>query len=280
MTSHPISGYTRVYAHFAYPSEHVRTPGVFNAYFRRRGIDAVCIPVKVAPAGLAAAVAMCRSWENLAGIGVTMPHKETIAGLLDERTEGVRRAGASNVIKRLPDGRLLGGQLDGYGFVHGLKTNGFDPAGSRALLLGAGGSARAVAMELALNGIAALRIANRSRDRAEALAADVRREFPELAVSVADASTVQDATLIVNTTSVGMKPDDPLPVDLSGLTPQVTVADIIMKPEVTPLLEAARERGCAIHPGLQMLVGQLDVTAEWLDLAPAREAVGDMAVAR
>ncbi|MEW2521440.1 shikimate dehydrogenase family protein [Actinacidiphila alni] len=275
MTSHPITGHTRVYAHFADPVAHVRTPEVMNRFFRQRGIDAVVVPYQVGVEDLPQAVAAARSWKNLAGIGVTMPHKEHIAGLLDDLTEDAVRAGASNVIRRLPDGRLLGGQYDGPGLVAGLLAHGVRLEGARVLLLGAGGSARAVAMALAAVGVSRLDIRNRTTARAVELAERVSGVHPAVRCEVREENTVAGVDVLVNTTSVGMRGTDPLPVDLTALTAATAVSDIIMKPTRTRLLDHAQRAGCPVVPGIHMLLNQLGPTADFLGLTPTLEPSGE-----
>ncbi|MET9222197.1 shikimate dehydrogenase [Streptomyces sp. NPDC003300] len=275
MKSHPITGHTRIYAHFADPVAHVRTPEVMNRFFRQRGIDAAVVPYQVGVEDLAQAVAAARAWKNLAGIGVTMPHKEHIAGLLDDLTEDAVRAGASNVIRRLPDGRLLGGQYDGPGLVAGLRAHGVRLEGARVLLLGAGGSARAVAMALAAAGVSHLAVRNRTTARAVALAEQVGRHYPAVRCEVRERDSAADVDVLVNTTSVGMHAADPLPVDLAALSPATAVSDIIMKPARTRLLDHARRAGCTVVPGVHMLLHQLGPTADFLGLEPTLEPSGE-----
>jgi shikimate dehydrogenase len=263
-----ITGHTRIYAHLAHPTAHVRTPQTFNRGFTKRGLDAVAVSIDVTPEDLPELMRGLRCWRNLAGIGVTMPHKETIAAHVDV-VEGLGAAiGAVNLIRREADGSLTGCNTDGAGFIAGMRENGYEPAGRHTLLAGVGGAGRAIAFHLAEAGVASLRISNRTFARAEALAREVARVFPAVPVSAAPPDPA-GCDLVVNSTPLGMHPGDPLPVDADRLEPGAVVADIIMAPPVTALMEAAAARGCHVHPGLPMLTTQLGAVVEFLHLEEA-----------
>ena len=181
-----ITGATRVHLILGDPIHQLRAPGYFNRAFAELGVDAVAVPVRVPRDGLADTFAAVRRGENLIGCGLTVPHKECI-DLLDSLGEQAKLVGAANTVRRDPDGSLFGEMIDGSGFVAGLRQAGYEPSGRRTLLVGAGGTARAVAFALASEGVAALQIFNRSRLRADALATDVGAAFPEVEISVGDA---------------------------------------------------------------------------------------------
>jgi shikimate dehydrogenase len=260
-----ISGKTKVYALIADPISHVRAPQVLNAAFARDGIDAVVVPVHVAPQRLPAAVEMFRNWQNLVGVGVTIPHKEAMSELVDELTAAAVRCGATNVIRRTADGRLCGTQLDGPGFVGSLLEAGIEPRGQRVLLLGAGGTAKAIGYAMAERAVVRIEVVNRTAERARALATVLGKAFPDVEVVAATMPTAS-ADLVVNATSLGMSAGDPLPVDPARLKPPMVVADVVMSPPVTPLLAAAAERGCVTHAGRLMLDAQVRQTLEFLGL--------------
>lgn len=259
-----ITGKTRIYAHVGFPIGHVRTPALYNALLDERGIDLVVVPFEVDPEDLASAVPGFRAWRSLAGVGVTIPHKETMIHLVDELTPMAKLCGATNVIRRDPDGRLIGGQFDGTGLVQSLLTAGHMVAGARVLISGAGGTARPVAFALAEAGVGRLEVANRTRAKAEAVVAEVRAAFSDCDAVVNEGAVEFD--LVVNTTSLGMKPDDALPVDPVVLRPGTVVADAVMAPPETALLKQAVERGCTPHPGILMLRAQFEITLEFLGL--------------
>lgn len=261
-----ITGRSLVYALVADPVEHVRTPELYNELFRRRGLDVVVVPVHVAPGELAEAVTFFRSWRNLVGVGVTIPHKESMPGLVDELTPEATRCAASNVVRRDDDGRLVGTQMDGPGFGWSLSGAGHEVAGGRVLIAGAGGTARAIAFELADRGVRHLHLTNRTIRRAQDLAEDVRQAFPALTVE-ADARPSGEFDLIVNATSLGMREEDPLPIDRELLRPGTVVADVVMRPRETRLLSEAARRGCPTHHGIRMLEAQFEATVDFLRLA-------------
>jgi shikimate dehydrogenase len=263
-----ITGATRVYLHLAHPSAHARTPQVMNAEFARRGVDAVAVSADVAPADLGGFARGLHGWRNLAGLSVTMPHKEALAAHVDALIGAAALIGAVNVVRRESDGRLVGANTDGQGFVIGLREAGHELAGRHVLLAGAGGAGRAVAFAVAGASAAGLTIANRTARRAERLARDIAASYP--AVTVAVAAWVPDPAghdIVINATSLGMQPGDPLPVAVSRLAPGTLVCDVVTRPARTRLLDEAAARGCVPHPGLPMLAGQVDLILDFLGLS-------------
>lgn len=260
-----ITGRTKVFAILADPIGHVQTPQGLNALARARGFDGIMIPLHVPAAGLSAAIAGLRATENLGGFIVTVPHKTAIVPLLDALSEAARCVGAVNAVRRERDGRLRGEILDGVGFVAGLRAAGHEPRGRSAFIAGAGGAASAIAFALAEAGVSRLTLFNRTCERAESLLARLRPLFPAvpLALGTGDAC---GHDIVVNATSQGLRPDDALPVDVASLTPDQLVAEIIMQPEVTPLMAAAAARGCRTHPGHPMLRCQLELMADWMGM--------------
>lgn len=259
-----ITGKTRIYAHIGFPIDHTRTAALYNGLLDERGIDVAVVPFEVEPGTLSSTLPAFRAWRNLAGVGVTIPHKESMLGLVDELTDMAKLCGATNVIRRELDGRLVGGQFDGIGLVRSLISAGHQVAGARALLSGAGGTARPVAFALAEAGVSRLEIANRTRGKAEGIAAEVRAAYPSTQVVLHTSGDEFD--LVVNATSLGMRPDDALPVDPAVVRPGVVVADAVMAPPQTALLKLAVERGAIPHAGILMLRAQFEVTLEFLGL--------------
>ncbi|WP_376100977.1 shikimate dehydrogenase family protein (plasmid) [Roseomonas sp. CCTCC AB2023176] len=257
---------TRVAVHLAHPADHVRTPGLFNTRCAERGVDAVLVPWDVMPAHLAASVSALRQVRNLAGVVVTMPHKRSVASLCDELHGDASALGACNVARKLPDGRLVGSMHDGSGFVAGLRRRGHDPRGRRALLVGAGGAASAVALALVAAGVARLGISNRTASVAAALVDRIRGAHPAADVAVVP-PRAQGYDLVVNGTPLGMHANDPLPLDLAGLWPDTVVAEMIMQPDVTLLLHEAERLGAVAHRGVHMITEQIDLIIDAL-LAP------------
>lgn len=258
-----ITGHTRLFGILADPIAHVRTPQALNAHFAAIGFDGVLTPMQVRSTDLAQVVDAMRRVKSFGGFIVTVPHKTAIAALVDDMPNAARAIGALNCVRREPDGRLVGAMLDGVGFVEGLRSRRHDPKGKSVYLAGAGGAANAIAFALAEAGISGLSIANRTRARSDDLAARLKALFPALPVDTAP-PTPAGHDIVVNATSLGLKPGDALPLDVDALTPDQLVAEIIMQPEVTPLLAAAQRKGCVTHAGQHMLTAQIAAMAAHL----------------
>lgn len=256
-----ITGTTRLCFILGRPIAHTLSPTMHNAAFAALALPYVYLPWAVPPEGLGAATAAFRAMENFAGANVTVPHKEAIRVHLDALSPEAEGIGAVNtVIPR--DGRLLGHNTDGVGFIASLREGGTDPRGARVLLLGAGGGAKGVSYALAAEGTAEITVANRSPERAEALVGALAARFrrcqflalPLQAPGVAEA--VKSADVLINATAVGLAPGETLPLDLGGLRSTTLVCDLIYRPLETAFLEAARGKGCRVLNGLGMLLHQ------------------------
>jgi shikimate dehydrogenase len=260
-----ITGTTRLYAIIGDPVAHVRTPMAFNDYFAARNIDAVCLPVHIGRNDLPRGWAGLQSIVNLDGFIVTAPHKAESARLCDRLEGDGVHTKVVNAVRREPDGSFSGTLLDGRGFVSGLIKQGHQISGRRIYMAGAGGAGTALAYALADAGAGALTIHNRTRSKAEKLVADVGEAYPaiEVRVGTADASRHD---IVVNATSLGLQPDDGHSFNLASADPSALVAEVVMKPDMTPLLIAAERRGHAIHFGIHMLNSQLDLMMQFLGL--------------
>lgn len=251
-----ISGKTRIMFILADPVAHIRGSVVLTRELRAMGHDIAISPLQVKPADLAQTIAAIRNFHNVAGFGVTIPHKIAVAGLIDELLPQAKLVGSVNFVRRDPDGRLIGDNLDGIGFVDGAEQSGITFKGKRVLQLGAGGAGRSIAFSIAASGARALGIANRTVEKAADLARAVKAAYPACDIFPAPGNaTGFDA--VVNTTAIGMKPDDPLPVDIDSLDGAMSVSEIIMSPETTPLLHAAQAKGCKVSFGKTMLENQV-----------------------
>lgn len=249
----------RLYGLIGYPITFVRSPGILNAHLAEHGLPGRMIPFGVRPEALEPALAGLRHVENLAGFFVTMPFKESILPLLDDASETARIAGAVNIVRRTPDGKLFGHQLDGAGFVGAMKAAGVSIAGASAHVAGAGGVSAGICCALAEAGIGRIAIANRDRERAEKLADRLRIAFPNTMLAVTDAAPGEEIDIVVNATSLGLSAGDPLPVDLSATRPGIFVGDVVNVPHMTPLLEMAEARGCRTQHGKAMFGPQIEL---------------------
>jgi len=258
-----ITGKTKIMFILGDPVAHIRGTALFNEHFARNGIDAASSPLQVAPADLGTIVGAIRKLRNVAGFGVTLPHKIEVLRHLDATTERAAQVGAVNFVRRSADGQLTGDNVDGIGFVAGLARNGIAVKGQRVQQIGAGGAGRAIAFALAEAGAGEILLANRSLEKVRLLAEAVQAAFPHCRCAAGPADVAR-ADLVANTTSVGMHDGDPLPVDIASLPASAAVADVIMAPETTPLLEEALRRGCRIMRGKEMMTDQLRLATAFL----------------
>jgi shikimate dehydrogenase len=256
-----ITGETRLFVIVGHPVAQVKAPMAFNPLFRAAGRDAVMVPIDVAPDALATAVAGLKAISNLDGIVVTVPHKVPMAGLVDAVLPTGRMVGAINAARRERDGRWTGDMFDGRGSVHGLRAAGIDVKGRNVLLVGAGGAGSAVAFAYADAGVARLTICDVDAGKAARVVAGVRQSFPAVRAETGPPVPQVGHDTVVNATPLGMSAADPFPVDPAAIDPSLLVVDVIMKPDVTPLLQAARAKGCRIVPGRHMLDGQVAAVA-------------------
>ncbi|HSC98354.1 MAG TPA: shikimate dehydrogenase [Casimicrobiaceae bacterium] len=263
-----ISGMTTIIAHLGYPTEAFKAPMIYNPWFESRGIDAVVVPIGVKPEDYPTALRLIFKFTNVRGALVTMPHKVTTAGLVDEVSLTAKVAGACNAILPRPDGTLLGEQFDGAGFVHGLRRKGLRLQGARVLVSGNGGVGSAIAASLAGAGVAQMALYDRNDASSQALAARLREHYPELVVSTGS-NDPDGFDLIVNGTPLGMRPDDPLPFDVGRIGPRTFVGEVVMKQTITPLLAAAQAKGCAIQVGTDMLFEMIPEYLEFFGFGTA-----------
>ena len=263
-----IRGTTQLVAHFGYPIAPVKSPMIYNPYFEHKAIDAAVVPIGVPPEDYPATLKTMFRATNMLGAIVTMPHKRSTVGLLDDCSPRVRIAGACNAIVRRSDGTLFGDLFDGLGFVRALVRNGVQVTGARCLVIGAGGAGSAIAAALATAAAGAIAIFDVVLQHSDALIARLREHHPEVA-SIAGSNDPSSFDLVINASPLGMAPRDPVPVDLSRLPATAFVAEVVMTPEVTPLLAAARARGCRTQPGIDMLFEQIPLYLEFFGLGRA-----------
>lgn len=263
-----LTGHARLAGILGWPVSHSRSPRLHGHWLARHGVDGAYVPLPVHPEHFAGAV---RALADLGfrGANVTIPHKVAAFEVCDTVDATARRAGAVNTLV-FRDGRIEGSNTDGYGFLESVREQapGWRAEAGPAVLLGAGGGARAIAAALLDAGCPRLTLANRSTARAEALARDLGG-----AIEVATAPPLADAALLVNATSLGMQGHPPLEIDLAPLPAGAVVADIVYVPLETPLLAAARARGLRGVDGLGMLLHQARPGFEaWFGVAPTVDA--------
>lgn len=264
-----LTGHARLAGVFGWPVAHSRSPRLHGFWLERHGIDGAYLPLAVRPERFADAVRALRD-TGFRGANVTIPHKEAAFAVCDRVDASAHRAGAVNTLVFGADGAIAGSNTDGFGFLENIRATlpGWQAAAGPAVVLGAGGSARAIAAALLDAGCPRVTLVNRTPARAEALARALGG-----AVAVADRPPLAEAALLVNTTSLGMQGQPPLALDLAPLPARAVVADIVYVPLETPLLAQARARGLAAVPGLGMLLHQARPGFEaWFGVAPAVDA--------
>jgi len=252
----PLNGATRLYGVLGHPVTHSLSPALHNAAFAAAGINAIYVPFPVAPERLSEAVAGLVA-AGVGGFNLTVPHKERILPLLHSLEPEAKRIGAVNTV-RIDQGRLTGTNTDGVGLLNSLRDDlNMDPGGMHVLILGAGGAARACAFALLGAGASRLSLANRTRERAQSLVADLIGHYPAARIEVVpwDALEGLAPDLLVQTTTVGMG-DGRSPVTLAPLVVREAVVDIIYHPQQTPLLEQAANLGVRYTNGIGMLLHQ------------------------
>lgn len=247
-----ISGTTTLIPHLGFPTTTFQSSLICNPWFAKRGIDAAVVPLGVRAADFAELFPTLFRLSNVGGALVTMPHKVGVLSLVDEVSPAAAIAGAANAVLRRDDGRLVAEQFDGAGFLRGMLRRGFDPAGRRGLVLGSGGVGSAIVAALAQHGVGELEIFDQADGASEALARRVRAHYPDVSVLVGG-SDPEGFDFVVNATPLGMAEGDPLPLDVTRLRPGTFVGDVILGTDLTPLLQAARERGCEVQFGSDML---------------------------
>jgi shikimate dehydrogenase len=231
-----------------------------NTAFTYHQLDALYLPFAVHPAQLEIAVKAISAL-HLCGVNVTIPHKQAVMAWVDDISPEARLIGAVNTI-HLRDDRLYGYNTDGTGFLRALEEAGRGVRGQSVMLLGAGGAARAIAVQLCLSGIRRLFLANRTQARAVELASFLKQNTPCDDISVVAmggsslAAHLPDTDIVVNATSIGMHPHDPMLLPSTAFNPQHLVCDIVYRPLHTPLLQAARRQGARTIDGLGMLLHQ------------------------
>lgn len=253
-----LSGSARLAGVIGWPVSHSRSPRLHGHWLARHGLDGAYVPLAVAPENLEIALRGLGAL-GFAGANVTVPHKEAACALVDDLDPLARRIGAVNTLVVGADGRLSGRNTDAHGFMANLRAGAPDWRGDApAVVLGAGGAARAVVVGLLDAGVPEVRLTNRTQGRAETMAAELAGDAGT--ITVIDWSRRGDALdgagLVVNTTTLGMAGQAALDLDLAPLPLQAVVTDIVYTPLETPLLANGRARGHTVVDGLGMLLHQ------------------------
>ena len=273
-----INGQTRIVGVIGDPVQHSRSPQMHNAAIVERKLDYVYVPFHVRSGELREAIEGFKAL-NVLGVNVTIPHKQTVMPILDDVSHEATLIGAANTLI-FCDGRVSGDNTDAQGFLRAMTEEGIDiPVGGSAVVLGAGGAARAVVVALALSGLGLITVANRTGWKAIQFEKNLAT-ISETEISAVDLasnqlnSAIRSADLLVNTTSVGMQETDQLLIDPDSLNPGTIVYEIVYSPPETPLLRVAREKGCQTIGGIGMLVHQGAIAFEkWIGIVPNVETM-------
>ena len=261
-----ITGHTRLLALFGSPVKHSGSPAMYNYSFEKLGLDYVYIAIDVGREGLKEAVSAARIF-NMHGFNLTMPCKNDIISYIDELSPAARLIGAVNTVVN-ENGRLVGYNTDGAGFVKNLEAHKITVKNKKIVVAGAGGAATAIIVQLALDGADEIYIFNKKSESFKRMLETIKRikvEVPDVVINIYDildevkfTSTIKQADIFVNATVAGMKPLDNESVikDISALRKSLAVADVVYNPIETKLLREAREAGCTCIDGKGMLLWQ------------------------
>ena len=263
-----IDGNTKLIAHLGYPTESFKAPMIYNPYFARHGINAIVVPMGSKPEDFPEFFKLVFRLSNIHGALITMPHKVTTMALLDDASVSVKVAGACNAVRIEPDGKLVGDMFDGECFVRGVLRKGRKLANARVLVSGNGGVGSAIAASFAKAGVAEIALFDAFAPAMNGLAERLSAGYPNLKVALGS-NDPAGYDVVVNATPLGMKPNDPLPMDVTRIAPSTFVGEVVMKSEITPFLAAARERGCQYQIGTDMLFEQIPAYLEFFGFRAA-----------
>lgn len=256
-----VSGRTRVFGIVGDPIEQVRSPEMFTAEFRRRGRDAVLVPIHVRPGDFDACVSALLKVANLDGLIFTIPYKARALPLADSLGPNAQIVGAINALARTGSG-WKADIFDGMGCVEALRRHGVSFANKRVMLLGAGGAGSAIGVAVAFERPKSVRIYDPDPARAEALMAKVKRVDAQVEVAI-DAPTIAGIDVLLNASPVGMLDDARMPLEVERLPRDLVVFDAIVTPERTSLLALAEACGCTTIRGREMMRGQIDAMVDF-----------------
>ena len=251
-----IDGNTELIAHIGYPTHSFKSPLIYNPYFEKQGINALVVPMGCQAEHYPTLLKSVFKLTNIRGALITMPHKVSTVGLLDEVTPTVKVAGACNAVKLDAQGRLVGDMFDGVGFVRGVLSKGLVLTGKRVLVVGTGGVGSAIAASLAAEKIATISLFDVNTASCEGLAQRLKNIYPQIQVDTGS-NDPDGHDLVVNATPMGMNEGDPLPMDVSRIAPETFVGEVVMRTEMTAFLQSAKSRGCQVQVGSDMLFEQI-----------------------
>jgi shikimate dehydrogenase len=260
-----INGHTGLIAHIGYPTHSFKAPMIYNPWFDKAGVNARVVPMGCKPEDYPAFLKLVFRLSNIRGALITMPHKVTTIGLLDEVFPTAAIAGACNAVRLSPNGQLQGDMFDGEGFVRGVLRKGVTLQGTSVLVVGCGGVGSAIAASLAAAGVARLALFDVNAASARGLGERLIKHYPALQVQTGS-NDPAGFDVVVNATPMGMIEGDPMPMDMSRVAASTFVGEVVMKAEMTAFLKAAQARGCRFQVGTDMLFEQIPAYLEFFGL--------------
>ncbi len=263
-----LNGDTRLITHLGYPTTTFKSSMIYNPWFAKHGINAAVVPLGVRTENFGDAFPEICRFTNFHGALITMPHKVSVIAFLDDVSTAVKVAGSCNAVRRDHQGRLIGDMFDGAGFVRGVSRRGRSLGGRRVLVVGSGGVGSAIAASSAAAGAAEIAVYDVNAPAMNTLAERLAQNYPHLKVSLGS-NDPSGFDVVVNATPLGMKGGDPMPLDVSRLTPSTYVGEVVMKQETTAFLAAARARGCETQIGIDMLFEQIPAYLEFFGFPSA-----------
>ena len=260
-----INGHTELIAHIGFPTHSFKAPMIYNPWFDKAGVNARVMPMGCQAEDFPAFLKAVFTLTNIRGALITMPHKVTTMGLLDDVLPNAAVAGACNAVRLGPDGQLQGDMFDGEGFVRGVLRKGVVLARARALVVGCGGVGSAIAASLAAAGVAQLDLFDVNTESSEGLAERLKKHYPTLKVQTGS-NDPTGCDVVVNATPLGMNVGDPMPMDMSRVASSTFVGEVVMTTPMTAFLQAAQARGCRFQVGTDMLFEQIPAYLEFFGL--------------
>jgi shikimate dehydrogenase len=263
-----IDGRTGIIAHIGYPTESFKSSMIYNPFFEQRKINASVVPMGCKSEDYAAFLKLVFRLSNVHGALITMPHKVTTLALVDEASVSARIAGACNAVRLDQRGVMIGDMFDGEGFVRGVRGKGRTVKGASAFVAGSGGVGSAIAASLAKAGASRLGLYDAFPQAMNGLSERLKAHYPNLEVVMGTADPA-GYDIVVNATPLGMKTDDPLPMNVERISRSAFVGEVVMKEEITPFLAAVKARGCDYQVGTDMLFEQIPAYLEFFGFGTA-----------
>ena len=256
-----LSGKSQIIAHVGYPTTTFKAPMIYNPWFAHHGHDACVVPMGVPAEDFATGFPAIMRFTNCIGALITMPHKIAVVAMLDEASPAVAIAGSCNAVRKQGT-RLIGDMFYGEGFVRGVLRKGQTVSGARVIIVGAGGVGSAIAASFAAHGAAEIALYDVNPATAEGLAARLMQHYPKLRIHTGS-NDPDGFDIVVNATPLGMNAGDPMPMDVSRISPAAFVGEVVLKAEKTAFLEAAEALGCRTQVGVDMLFEQIPAYLEF-----------------